>query len=264
MTPLETDLVTLGFSQYEARAYLSLLKHPGVNGYEVSRQAGIPTAKIYETLAKLVDRGAAIASLSEPVRYQPIAPEVFFGELRQEVTARIDGLLEALPSWTAPTPSNTIWPIVGRAVILRDYEEAIRMATHEIFCSAWSDVIVLLSSSLLEAQKRGVRLLIAVMGEQSQDLPISVLPLMYCGMKAEKRLGQHFSVLVTDDQHLLIGSFDGDEGTGSRTDHPHYVLLAKEYIRHDVFGHVMIGQVGQAAFERWMSDAGVAHVLEER
>ncbi|MHB1682972.1 MAG: TrmB family transcriptional regulator [Bacilli bacterium] len=264
MTPLETDLVVLGFSQYEARAYLSLLRHPGVNGYEVSRQAGIPTAKIYETLAKLVDRGAAIASLSEPVRYLPIAPEVFFGEMRQKVMARIDGLMEALPSWIVPTVSDTIWPITGRTAILRDYEEAIQSAAHEIFCSAWVDVIVSLSSSLLEAQKRGVRLLIAVLGEQSQDLPFSVLPMEFCGMKAEKRLGHHLSVLVTDDQHLLIGSFDGDEGVGSRTDHPHYVLLAKEYIRHDVFGHVMIGQVGQAAFERWMADAGVAHVLEER
>ncbi|WP_312432360.1 helix-turn-helix domain-containing protein [Lacrimispora sp.] len=42
-------LTQFGFSTYEAKAYLALLQKNPAIGYEVSKIAKIPTAKIYET-----------------------------------------------------------------------------------------------------------------------------------------------------------------------------------------------------------------------
>lgn len=46
-------LTQLGFSFYEAKAYFALLQKHLAIGYEVSKIAEIPTAKIYETLTNL-------------------------------------------------------------------------------------------------------------------------------------------------------------------------------------------------------------------
>ena len=50
----------LGFSDYEARAYCALLDAAPANGYQVAGLSGVPRAKIYEVLDKLVARGAAV------------------------------------------------------------------------------------------------------------------------------------------------------------------------------------------------------------
>ena len=53
-------LMALGFSNYEAKAYCALLTRSPANGYQVAQESGIPRAKIYECLQRLVNRGAAI------------------------------------------------------------------------------------------------------------------------------------------------------------------------------------------------------------
>ena len=49
-----------GLSGYEAKAYLALLAGgEPMNGYEVAKASGVPRSTVYETLGKLVARGAA-------------------------------------------------------------------------------------------------------------------------------------------------------------------------------------------------------------
>ena len=51
-------LTQLGFSQYEARTYVGLLMSDSATGYSVANETGVPQPKVYETLRRLVDRGA--------------------------------------------------------------------------------------------------------------------------------------------------------------------------------------------------------------
>ena len=53
-------LMRIGFSDYEARAYISLLKMNPATAYEVAKLSGIPSSKIYEVLSKLLERGIAL------------------------------------------------------------------------------------------------------------------------------------------------------------------------------------------------------------
>src|SRR6266702_2877832 len=50
-------LQVLGFSLYEARVYVALLRHGPQNGNEVSKSAGLPSSKVYSTLERLVSKG---------------------------------------------------------------------------------------------------------------------------------------------------------------------------------------------------------------
>ena len=45
-------LQILGFSLYEARVYVGLLRHGPQNGNEVSKSAGLPSSKVYASCAR--------------------------------------------------------------------------------------------------------------------------------------------------------------------------------------------------------------------
>ena len=50
-------LMELGFSQYEAQAYVGLLGREPLTGYALANVTGIPQPKVYETLRRLTAKG---------------------------------------------------------------------------------------------------------------------------------------------------------------------------------------------------------------
>src|SRR5215213_4569526 len=85
-------LQALGFSEYESRAYLTLLQRNPLNGYELAKVSGLPRANVYAVLQKLEERGAVVR-LDMPIgaRYAPVAP----AELTQRIASRFQGILNA-------------------------------------------------------------------------------------------------------------------------------------------------------------------------
>jgi HTH-type transcriptional regulator, sugar sensing transcriptional regulator len=56
MVEATTLLQELGFGDYEARAYVTLLQRSPVSGYELAKTSGIPRANVYAVLQKLEER----------------------------------------------------------------------------------------------------------------------------------------------------------------------------------------------------------------
>ena len=75
MKKLVAQLQNLNFTQYESRAYLSLLEQGNVTGYELAKNSGIPASKIYAVLNKLMEKEVILALDSEPVKYTPLPPK---------------------------------------------------------------------------------------------------------------------------------------------------------------------------------------------
>src|SRR5438874_11206840 len=98
-------LSRLGFSLYEARTYVGLLTAGGATGYSVANQTGVPQPKVYETLRRLVDRGAAVQSGVRPARYAAVPPEVLLQSLERDFQERLEGArlgLDQLPRRPVP------------------------------------------------------------------------------------------------------------------------------------------------------------------
>ena len=76
------ELQRLGMSGYEAKAYVALVAAGGpLNGYEVAKRSGVPRSTVYETLAKLVGRGAAyeVRAGEDGVGYISLPPSALLG-----------------------------------------------------------------------------------------------------------------------------------------------------------------------------------------
>ena len=52
-------LIDLGMTEYEAKAYMALMRCQPATPYEIAKAAGLPTSKIYETIKRLTDQGGA-------------------------------------------------------------------------------------------------------------------------------------------------------------------------------------------------------------
>src|ERR1700687_2096126 len=89
-------LTQLGFSQYEARTYVGLLMSDGATGYTVANETGVPQPKVYETLRRLVDRGAAVLTSERPARSAAVSPAVLLSGLEKEFAAKLHAARQGL------------------------------------------------------------------------------------------------------------------------------------------------------------------------
>src|SRR5665647_693368 len=80
-------LQQLGMSGYEAKAYVALISADRpVNGYEVAKRSGVPRSTVYETLSKLVARGAAyeVKGPESSTDYLPLPPAHLLDRMQRE------------------------------------------------------------------------------------------------------------------------------------------------------------------------------------
>ena len=82
-------LAQLGFTQYEARTYLGLLQTDTATGYSIANETGVPQPKVYETLRRLVERGAAARTGEKPARYRAVPPDALLKGIEKDFAARV-------------------------------------------------------------------------------------------------------------------------------------------------------------------------------
>ena len=76
-------LQKFGLNLYEAKAYASLLKIGTSNAYKISKESGIPRARIYDVLESITKRGLAmVEESSENVKiYTPVPSKIFLEKI---------------------------------------------------------------------------------------------------------------------------------------------------------------------------------------
>lgn len=76
-TALIERLVLFGISRQEATIYLCLLKNDELTGYEVAKLTGISRSNVYNSLASLVEHGAAYVLEGASTRYTAVSMNEF-------------------------------------------------------------------------------------------------------------------------------------------------------------------------------------------
>lgn len=68
-------LEELGFSAYETKVYVALLKHGRLASGELSRRSGVPQGKVYETLYRLEKKYCVTIFNTRPKQFQAVPPD---------------------------------------------------------------------------------------------------------------------------------------------------------------------------------------------
>src|SRR5262249_13465626 len=163
-------LQQLGFSEYEARAYLALLQRNPLNGYELAKVSGLPRANTYAVLQKLEERGAVVRlDLPNGSRYAPVAP----AELTERIASRFQDVLgatqQALDDLAVPAGAESIWNIQGYTTLL-DHAQALIAATQErLLVAIGRQEAAALAGMLAQAEARGVAVTTLCLDECLED-----------------------------------------------------------------------------------------------
>ena len=81
MVELIAQLKELGFTEYEAKAYTALVQNSHVSAYQVSKNSGIPRARIYDILDVLVEKGLVLKEeTADQTTYSSIPVAVFYSK----------------------------------------------------------------------------------------------------------------------------------------------------------------------------------------
>lgn len=251
-------LKSAGMSGYEAKAYVALLSAGGpLNGYEVAKQSTVPRSTVYETLGKLVSRGAAfeVQGPSGGAEYVALPAEAFVARLRRELSGTVDGLAEALPALGGPREAYLVQHVHGADRVADRAVDVIEGARGNIFASLWPADAERLRPALASAVDRGVDVSMIVFGELDEPVGRVYEHRFSSPDVVLSRLGRRIFTVVADHDAVLIGGHDRSDVWGMWSDDPAVAMVAAEYVRHDIALQLIAGKLGDAGLdEYWLTD----------
>lgn len=248
---LLTQLARLGFSEYEAKAYLALLGKNPVSGYELAKQSGVPRSMIYEVVGKLVSRGAALSLHSGSVtRYAPVPAGEFLEQLQQEHERLVSELKEKLSALEeAPVPDlDYVWNIDGAENVIARATEMIDQAQRQVYLALLPQSFDALRSSLVAAIGRGVRTVVYTTAQL--ELPGGEVAVAHVSEETLAQANGLGLILVVDGAEVLIGErLSGADARASWTGSSLLVFIAEHHLRTDLYLPEILSRLGDNALD---------------
>jgi HTH-type transcriptional regulator, sugar sensing transcriptional regulator len=257
-------LVKIGFSEYEAKAYVALLRKSPVTGYELSKLSGVPRSMIYEVLGKLTTRGAALTLRKDGTNlHAPVPAAEFLDQLRREYDALIAELKGELAALTTASDLEYVWNIEGEDNILAKAREAIGQARLRVHVALVPSTLSELRRALEAAIGRGVR--VALYTTTGVDLPGAQVVVASMPEETRGQAAQLGLILVVDGEEVLIGEWlTTPQARASWTRSPLLVFIAEHHLRTDPYLPLVLAMLGDRALEviREEDRELFAHALE--
>ncbi len=231
-----SDLRTLGFGEYEARAYIGLLKCGPATAYEVAKVSDLPRANVYSILKSLAKKGAAQPVNEKPLRYMPISPEEVFKRITENTSRLCADMVERLSSIKDNDGREYVWIFKGKVEILRKISEMIKAAKEHVWLKGTAASLQPLLPEIKKAAWRGISVVIVVFSD-------SVEPFQ-CGGNCQVFLHEangvilggadNFLTVTTDSNKALIAKVKGELEAAYSENYP-FVYMVDVMIKHEIY-----------------------------
>ena len=271
MVDIHAPLRELGFSDYEAKAYVGLVASGQCNGYEVAKATGMPRANVYAVLDKLVERGAAQRfETHQGVRYAATPPKRLLAQLEQQQQRILNQAREALATLDSPTEPKPAFNLRGRGELLARARQDIDAARETLLIAIQPAEAAALAEPLRHARERGV--VITTLCLEGCDGECGGCQGQIHRLQMAPQGSSRWLLLAVDQRHALLGQLDGATAEGVATAQPLVIELTSAYIRQSIalalLGSELAGrfdgllsQQARQVFERLYPDGNfLAHI----
>ena len=234
---LLSDLRRLGFSDYEARIYVELLRHGEAGtAYELSKNTGVPRPNTYNALESLAQRGAVLAVSETPARYVAAAPADLLGSIARQISTICEDVSGRLSKMAAPIDDQLVWTLVGEATIHDKIDGLIENARDVLMIKAPDEILERHVRTLTAAGERGLEMLIVVFGPDAERFTFGSRCRTFIHEGNGVRMGStdNLFTIAADHAEMVTARISG-EAQAVHTRNKPIVNLAESLIRHDYY-----------------------------
>ncbi|TSA28712.1 TrmB family transcriptional regulator [bacterium] len=214
------DLIKIGLTESEAKVYFNLLKKKDFTATEISKLAQVSRPKVYEVLAKLVQKGLCTETFGRVRKYCAINPEVGFDNILKEFEEKKNiiykiskSLLPLYHSEKGNTdPLDYIQILREKSAIITKYEYLHITAKEQILCFAKSPYVIASGNnvSAFNALKKGIiiKTIYEVKDTASENIKREILSFIQAGEKARFYKDLPLKMEVYDKKIVLLALVD--------------------------------------------------------
>lgn len=235
MKTIILELMELGLSEYEAKAYISLLRESPATAYQIGKSSGIPTSKVYEVLKRLIEKGIiSVIEREKTKHYAPIEPDEFLSKHKNKTEMIVDSLKEGLSNIKGKKELSYIWNITEYDYLMDKVRRMIDGAAKTVLISIWKEEFSLIDDRIREALRRKVKIAVVHFGHSDSRLGQIYQHPIEDTIYQEK--GGRGLVVVVDSKEVLMGTiFKENKVEGAWSMNMGFVTLAEDYIKHDIY-----------------------------
>lgn len=228
-------LQKFGLNLYEARAYASLLKIGTANAYKVSKESGIPRARIYDVLETLTKRGLAmVEESSENTKiYTPVPSKVFLEKTKKEWENDFEDVANALVELETEANKQDVYvfTVKGKENITSYCRQLLKGASQYVMISMWNQMYELLLPELEECQNRGCKVL--GVGHNLKS-PVAQIEIHHDGKYHNMPENLRWFIISADGEKLLYGYSAETDKDAFYTEDTSHIYLLEDYMIHDM------------------------------
>ncbi|RUL45669.1 TrmB family transcriptional regulator [Lysinibacillus antri] len=251
MNNLIQQLKNMNFNEYEAKAYISLVKLGTVTAYQVSKDSGVPRARIYEILDVLVEKGIVIKEeIDETMQYSPLPVNVFLQKVQANWSQNFKDISMSLKEIERieTMPTNRVMTLKDQETIISYCQTLLKKAKKRIMISMWNDMYDVLKEDLEEAAKR-----VDIKGLTIHvENPISQLDTHRLTQYTQAPTTEHWFILSIDAQEMIYGPSIEARNLAFYTNDPVHIYLLEDYIWHDVLVNRIV-KSSKEDLDQWIS-----------
>ncbi len=229
-----SNFKALGFSQYEAACYMSLLSRHPANGSQLSKVSGIARSRIYDVIRNLKAKGIVIEVSSG--QYAPLPADELIRRLEKDFSENIDALKVQIEKASQKESMEYVWTISGYDHAMEKAVEMIESAEHEIYIRLFPQANHHLEPCLLAADSRGVNIRYIAMGRIEKKFDVQVMHPDHDQL--EQTIGGRSIEVITDKKQALVGVFEKgneDHSPINWTRNQWFIIANRDSLRHDFY-----------------------------
>lgn len=261
MENLVKRLKEIGFTEYEAKSYISLVKQGTITAYQVSKDSGVPRARIYDILNNLVDKGIVLKEeKTDGTLYSPLPVDVFLERAKSTWVSTYKTLSKQLKQLETmeEKADNRVVTLKESTTIISYCRTLIQKAEKRIVISMWNDMYDELREDLAKAAEKVHIQGIALHVNQ----PVKTIDLHRITSFTEAPTSKKWFVLSVDAKEMIYGSSLDERELAFYTDDPVHIYLLEDYVWHDVLVNRLVRQ-SKDDLEQWITKERKKFFMED-
>ncbi|EMA6342363.1 TrmB family transcriptional regulator [Bacillus cytotoxicus] len=246
-------LQKFGFSQYESQAYeVVVSSNEPLDATTIVKHSGVPKAKIYEILARLIDKGMVMDSVSEKKKlYTALPLKLAIEKLTAEFQTNIKELETNISKKSFI--DDRVWSLKMQSSIQVQSKQIIEDAKKSIRISAWNDTFLEYLPLLEQKAQQGVEIEGLIVGKAETELK----NIHFLIPTEEPNALERYLLLIVDDHEILFAGVEQESWQAMKTMSQPFVKFFTEFFYHDV----ALAKITQKHHELFMNDEEIRSIL---